>query len=109
MLKGQGHLPWLYEFDAKCYRRSGLTDEEKIINELARCDLVVALYKTRAGSRMKEEPWFYGTDFELFHGLRLGKPVHLYVVGARYSTQLRGLLGLYAQELILKHRNMVPH
>jgi hypothetical protein len=94
-------MPWLYEIDGKRYKRSGLNEKEKIIDGISRCDLVVALYRFRVGSRMREQPIFYGTDFELFQARRLGKPVLLYVLGPCHSRRLRGLLEIYAHPLVM--------
>jgi hypothetical protein len=73
----------------------------RITTEIGHSDLVLALYKARAGSRMSREPWFYGTDFELFHARRLGIPVHLYVMGREHSRELDGVLKVYGEQLVL--------
>src|SRR5579883_1486650 len=80
-LRREGHRPWLYEINAKEYRRTGLTPREIIINAIEKSDVVITLYKSRAGSFLDNEP-FYATAFETFHARRLGKKVYLYVLDA---------------------------
>lgn len=102
-LRGQGHKAWLYEIDAKEYRRTGLTPREIIIDAIESCDLVITLYKSRAGSLLDDEP-FYATAFETFHARRLGKKVYLHVLDGCQRPRLRGVLSVFEYTLPLPNR-----
>jgi hypothetical protein len=97
-LRREGHRPWLYEINAKEYRRTGLTPREIIINAIEKSDVVITLYKSRAGSFLDNEP-FYATAFETFHARRLGKKVYLYVLDAVQKPRLRGVLSVFKQAM----------
>jgi Domain of unknown function (DUF4062) len=106
-LRRKGHRPWLYEVDAKKYRRTNLGPREIIIEEIARCDVVITLYKSRAGSFLNGEP-FYATAFETFHARRLGKTVYLHILDGSERPRLRGVLSVFEPILPLPS-NVVRH
>ncbi len=93
-LKALGHKPWLYEIDAKRYKRSGLTPAEIIVDALRCSDLVITVYRNRAGSFLVDEP-FFATAFETIQARRLGKPVYLHVLGSSHKPRLRSVLSVF--------------
>ena len=99
-LREFGHKPWLYEIDAKRHIRTGLTPGEIIIEAIKRSDVVITLYKSRAGSFLADEP-FFATAFETFHARRLSKTVYLHVLGRSCKPRLRGVLSVFEAPLVL--------
>lgn len=93
-LKALGHKPWFYEIDAKRYKRSGLTPAEIIVDALRCSDLVITVYRNRAGSFLVDEP-FFATAFETIQARRLGKPVYLHVLGSSHKPRLRCVLSVF--------------
>lgn len=97
----EGHTAWLYEIDAEKDKKAGIVDDKTIIiRAIERSDFVVVLYMNREGTAFPSEP-FFGTDFEIFHARRLGKPVKLYVLGKKHRPVLRGILTLFDNPLVL--------
>ncbi len=79
-LKEHHHSPWRFEDDP---RRWGLPPEGRklaILQGLQQSDLVIVLYRTRAGSLMTHEA-FRATNFELLRAAHLRQPIYLYLLG----------------------------
>lgn len=95
-LEAECFTPWRFEVQGEMAKeRLRLNDESAIRLGLQLADLVVVLYKRRAGSWMSVGSPFCGTDFEVVTAISLGKPVYLYVLGKEHESRLDGILALF--------------
>ena len=100
ILRQAMHEPWLFEKEGEELKKQGISATRAILHGIEGSDAVLAVYRTRAGSVMRREP-FYGTDFEVLNAIRLNKPVHLYVIGERHDRKLKNVLGILGDNIIL--------
>lgn len=99
-LLANGHSPWLYEIQGRLEEGRGYAQESIILNAVCRSDLVVVLFRTRAGSYLPGEP-FLATVFEIFHARRFDKHVFLYILGDFHWPRLQSVLSVFEDPLIL--------
>ncbi len=104
-----GFTPWMWEKEGEVAKaRHGSSDASIILDAISRSDFLVAFFENRAGSYLPEaafggsptEP-FHATVFEICHARKLGKPVHLYIVGHSYKASLASILSILADPLLL--------
>ncbi len=111
-LKEHHHSPWRFFEDDP--RRKNLSPEERkfvILQGLQQSDLVIVLYRTRAGSIMTGEA-FRATNFELLRAVHLRKPIYLYLLGEESERDffLRHTLAVITDRgLALPERIVVVH
>jgi Domain of unknown function (DUF4062) len=79
-LREHCHYPWRFEDDPGRRNLPAEGQRQVILQGLRQSDLVIVLYRTRAGSILTGEA-FRATNFEFLRAVQLRKPTYLYLLG----------------------------